>query len=134
MSGLAPTPKGPWAKTSTGGAAVQDTGWRHITAPFAGELAIRRIGNIVYAVGENLRPAATGDNVLMALPSGFRPSGGKSPVGVGFEGTTLRQVQAFDYSPFNLTVKAIGAANSWVLFNHTWLTDDAWPSTLPGTA
>lgn len=128
-----------WVKTSgTGNTGWRveygDTGWRNISAllpsGWAGVVAATRTQNRVTIIGTNLRPAATGTTGLIDVPSGFRPA--RKTNGVGDEAGSYRPVFALNFSPYKLEIRNIAAANSWVDFSITYVTNDSWPASLPG--
>lgn len=112
-----------------------DTGWRNISsllpATWTGEVALTRAQNRVTIIGTNIRPGETGNTYLLELPAGFRPAG--TTTGVGDETGAYRPLYGYSYSPYNLQVRSIAAANSWVNFSITYVTNDPWPTSLPGT-
>ena len=129
-----------WVKTNgTGNTGwlvdYGDTGWRNISSllpsDWSGVVAVARTQNRVTIIGTNLRPASTGTTGLVDVPSGFRPA--RKTNGVGDEAGAYRPVFALNFSPYKLEIRNIAAANSWVDFNITYATKDAWPSSLPGT-
>ena len=129
-----------WIKTSGTGSTgwrveYGDTGWRNLSSlipsTWAGEMAVTRTGNRVTIIGSNIRPGETGDTHMLALPAGFRPS--RTTAGAGVEGGAFRPIYAFGYPPYNLQIRSITAANSWANFSITYVTHDAWPTSLPST-
>ena len=129
-----------WIKasgTGTTGWKVEygDTGWRNISpllpSAWSGVIAVARTQNRVTIIGTNLRPATTGTTGLVDVPAGFRPA--RKTNGVGDEAGAYRPVFALNFSPYKLEIRNIAAASSWVDFSITYVTKDAWPSSLPGT-
>ena len=112
-----------------------DTGWRNLSsllpATWTGEMAVARTGNRVTIIGSNIRPGETGNTHMLELPAGFRPA--RTTTGTGDEGGAYRPIYAFGYSPYRLQIRSIAAVTSWVNFSITYVTQDVWPATLPGT-
>lgn len=128
-----------WIKTSgTGNTGWRveygDTGWRNLSslipATWDGDMYVMRTGTRVTIIGSSIRPGETGDTPILELPAGFRPT--HSTTGVGNETGSYRSIYAFNFSPYRLEVRNIAAVNSWVSFSITYVTRDAWPTTLPG--
>ena len=128
----------------TAAAALQDTGWRALTGFILEGLvtsqtvAIRRVGNLVTIEGSFLLSGVlTGAVVPLtkALPYGFRPR------------TRYASIGSLVGSAFNVpvhiretnSITAVnGGASSLPLgvtlyFAFSWMTNDPWPTTLPGT-
>ena len=133
----------------TGG--VPETGWRDISASLntgvaksasSGAAAICRVGDVVQ-VHFNVTISAGSVTQLTsgALTTGFRPSS-KIPIGiVGVStassadaalGTTAALGYYAQTSPIRLTASAPNPGT--VTWTATWITDDTWPTSLPGTA
>lgn len=105
----------------------------------AGAMFIQRIGDIVHLRLRNLNGAnATSDIFLTGLPIGFRPRSGNNriPVIAGTSNSvssTWALVRSYERDvriPRN--VGAIGTQYDYIEFS--WITPDAWPTTLPGTS
>lgn len=132
-----------WIKatgTGTTGWKVEygDTGMRNVLASLpsgwqgtAGRFTIRRSGSSVVMSAMNLRAQETGTTVLFPLPAGFRPAA--DSIGIGRENARAIPTVAYWYSPWNFTITGLEAVNSLVSFSATFLTDDPWPTSLPGT-
>lgn len=129
-----------WIKTTGTGATgwqveYGDTGWRNITAAAVGgtasDIAVARIGQMVTVSAASFRPATTGTVGVVDLPSGFRST--KNSSGSAVESNTVRPVFALRYSPYRVQVRNVGTVNSYVDFTITFITNDPWPTTLPGT-
>jgi hypothetical protein len=128
-----------------------DTGWRTVTpntnaTVTGGTVRFRRIGNQVYLrfVDLALSTGANGFGELFAaadIPIGFRPNGverSMQMVGQTNNATYLQVISI--YSAVAWLYQTIGIANSLsrppspLQGTVTWVTDEAWPTTLPGTA
>jgi len=123
----------------------QDTGWRDVSADrggnfSAGTLHLRRVGRHVELRAYGLTLTSTGGSrVYYVLPAGFRAS--PSGVDVARPGV-LSAASAAHYRTAITSVSASGAdvtvydcPAATALFGAlTWITDDDWPSTLPGSA
>lgn len=109
-------------------------GWRSIPLDVGtgGKLFLRRDGARVSLVLSGFRPAATGSSVLTNLPAGFRPRLTAPHVWADENGTP-RPMYAFEYSPYRLEVRMLGAIGSYVHASGGWHTADPWPTTIPGT-
>ena len=131
-----------WVKTSgTGNTGWQveygDTGLRDISNLLlnaTGPVSIRRIGSTVYLNVKGITPASTlnsGAPFLDALPVGFRPMERRDFANM----SNIRE--GVSRSMFQFPTGAMGV---WVpstsdkyFFQHSWLTTNAWPTSLPGT-
>ena len=115
--------------------ATRDTGWRNIStllpSDWSGRVALLRTQNRVTIVGTNIRPAAVGTTGLLDVPAGFRPAIKSN--GVADEAGAYRPIFALNYAPYKLEIRNIAAANSWMDFSITYVTNDEWPTSLPGT-
>ena len=129
-----------WVKASGTGSTgwrveYGDTGWRNLSSllpsTWAGEMSITRTQNRVTIIGSNIRPGETGDAHMLELPAGFRPA--RTTTGVGNESGAYKAIYALNYSPYRLQIRNIAAVNSWLNFSITYVTQDAWPTSLPGT-
>ena len=130
-------------KTGTGntGWTVEsgDTGWRNsfITSTatiIASELAVRRIGGVVYLnYASPTNPGAGTQDIWNPIPTGFRHaiSSGGSGVPIHRDGIAAGNVFLQNATWVRMNVAAAG---TWVRFGMNWPTNDAWPTTLPGTA
>ena len=119
--------------------AANDTGWRIITSllvngwtvAHAQALRLRRIGSRVTLRATNLKGGSS-SVFLPAMPAGFAP--------VGYTGFVARPSTTV---PTPLPYLSIGPDARSTVGSEThetatmevsWLTDDAWPTELPGTA
>ena len=131
-----------WIKASGTG----NTGWRveygdtglrdisNLLLDATGPVSIRRIGNTVYLNVKGITPASTlnsGSTFLDVLPVGFRPMERRDFANM----STIRD--GVSRSMFQFPTGAMGV---WVpstsdkyYFQHSWLTANAWPTSLPGT-
>ena len=108
----------------------RNTGTRKLVTA-TGDLYVYREGTRVEIDFQNFRPKGTGDQIIVALPAGFRPV--RTAYGNAVEGVAPRGLRAFFYSPWNLQVLGVTAADSWVHGSLKFTTADPWPTTLPGT-
>ncbi|MDO5534109.1 MAG: pyocin knob domain-containing protein [Propionibacteriaceae bacterium] len=111
----------------------QDTGRRNITGaltatPTAGTASLNRVGNLVMLSLDGITLAANGSGNLAVLPLGFRPPPGETVSTTGQGISSRLQVT----SPGNVQVYN-WAAGAPIFATLTWITRDAWPTTLPGT-
>ena len=131
-----------WVKTSgTGNTGWQveygDTGVRdisHLLTDASGSISIHRIGQMVYLNAKGIVPASTlgsGSTFLGDLPVGFRPAERRDFYAMSI----LRD--GVSRSMFQFPSGAMGV---WVPstsdkyhFQHSWITTNAWPTSLPGT-
>ena len=129
-----------WVKTSGAGNTgwlvdYGDTGWRNVSSllpsGWSGVIAISRAQNRVTIIGSNVRPATTGTTGILDLPAGFRPA--RKTNGVADEAGAYRPIFALNFAPYKLEIRNVAAANSWMDFSITYVTNDAWPASLPGT-
>ena len=131
-----------WVKTSgtsSSGWVVEygNTGLRDISNLLlnaSGSISIQRIGQVVYLNAKGITPASTlnsGAPFLDVLPVGFRPLERRdfSTMSLIRDGTSRSMYQF-----------PTGAMGVWVpstsdkyFFQHTWLTTNTWPTSLPGT-
>lgn len=110
-------------------AQTRDTGWRLYGATLDNgwlntNLRIRRIGHNVYLQGRIAGNAATADTIITLL-SGFRFIQGSHTIPV-VSATIILEAVTFAVR----TTARVAQIN--LLMN--WVTDDPWPTTLPGTA
>ena len=116
-----------------------DTGWRSVTdllvngwLTSADRITIRRQNNVVTLMLGDMDGSSATTDVIMTLPSGFRPNWQYNVPSYATSGATSSR-----------SVNAVHTGNvTWygtprptyenALF--TYLTSDAWPTTLPGTA
>ena len=130
-----------WVKASGSGNTgwkvdCGDTGWRNLnTGGFVNgavsaswDMAVRRLGGVVHLrYNATLAASVPSGSALYTMPSGFRISQGKTHV----TGTASHQ-PAYDGSGSLLAFGA-GFASTFLVLNDVYVTDDAWPTTLPGT-
>ena len=124
-----------------------DTGWRQIIVP--GDIAslpnmngyIRRVGNQVsfQAFETTAGGTASGATTLWNTPTGWRYVLGASPAMVSgsvIDSGALPVANASIYlasaGAYNVTLRAVAGTRHYATLN--WLTTDAWPTSLPGTA
>lgn len=131
-----------WKKatgTSTTGwvVSVGDTGWRNlgqVWSQITENILLRRIGNVCYVTsqGEGLTISSTAVNSPRFMELGFRPSG-RTELLIAFNGAIKGRILAnqAEQSLF-LTTNNTGAYNA--IANNSYLTNNAWPVVLPGTA
>jgi hypothetical protein len=115
-----------------------DTGTRRVETDFkngwtAAIASIRRVGSVVSFGVYTMNPAAKTADIAYSIPAGFRPGpyGGNIAFPVKFNSTTdwCQITGAGDVLPPLTASSAVG-----FVCMHTWITGDAWPTTLPGTA
>ena len=128
-----------WIKRSgsgtTGwGVSVGDTGWRQVTpaSGTGGSIYLKRDGSRVAFIVSAFRPGATGTNLLLELPAGFRPRF-TTPMWADETNGTPRAVYALHYAPYRLEIRNIGTVGAYVYASGIWDASDPWPATLPGT-
>lgn len=142
-------------RLAIGGYEVGDTGWRDVASSWGGgnftwnNLYVRRIGSIVKIQGNFEFTAASSSAALVSLAAGFQSN---NPVVDGLN-AAMRYVPllhpADAYDTTNQGVPALGfAASIYLSSSHKaiygqgnpvyivaeFTTDDAWPTSLPGTA
>jgi hypothetical protein len=123
-----------------------DTGWRDVSADltngFAGTLLIRRVGNMV-SVRVSFDASAKTNDSFYTLPTGFGfDAGGATVANSGNDGywALNNSTANTDVSEWFSPGGAAGASlktSSVLVVNYgeaTYATDDAWLSSLPGTA
>lgn len=115
-----------------------DTGWRGVTGPLLngwtmGSYRIRRVGSLVSFVIGSLNGSAATSPQFETLPAGFQPYSTEGFT-LFFEGNSPTSVyRAYVGSSGQMTTGTpIPAVN--IGGTMTWLTSQAWPTTLPGTA
>lgn len=115
----------------------KDTGWRQVTPPtgVTGNIFIRRYGRDVHIMFHQLATTTAGNITVYALPMGFRPqtiSGANWRNGTIQDdaGTSMRQASYFNG---NMRVLSMEASKQYGGY-FTYITSDAWPTALPGTA
>jgi hypothetical protein len=114
-----------------------DTGWRSLT-PASGtssDLLMRRVGSLVTVLSTTY--AASGGGLTYGTPfyvppTGFRAS--RTGTGVGRNGTSGAVIVVTGDSSTGLYFLATLGASDPAYFSISYFTDDAWPTSLPGTA
>jgi hypothetical protein len=115
-----------------------DTGWRDVTASLIGGwtgtgFLIRRLGNTVHVLAKAMSGAAATTPAIYLLPTGFRSA---DPVHSFFAQYGLAPQWPFYTIASNGTVASGGTytavGNGFGVL--TFVTNDAWPATNPGTA
>jgi len=130
-----------WIKTSgTGntGWTVQygDTGWRNIgtIAGVTESIKIRRLGASVYisSIGESLTTSSLVTNGTMTAPAGFMSSA-RTEMLISTNGTIVGR---FMVKPLAIAIYVtVTSLAEWCsIVGGQWVTADAWPTILPGTA
>lgn len=124
-----------------------DTGWRQVIV--AGDIVglpnmngyVRRIGNQVsfQAFEVTAGGTASGATTLWNTPTGFRYVLGASPAMVsgsvidsGAAPVANASIYLASAGAYNVTLRAVAGVRHYATLN--WLTTDAWPTVLPGTA
>lgn len=143
-----------WGTGNTGWTVLYgDTGWRDIKAlldPFwdsTSNIQLRRINKVVYLRSSGLKVGdnpGTGAHVVLKrilkenmLPNGFRNSGWGTGHGlVNVNGAQLGSIYSQSNS-FDLSIRAIPGYDTWTKgescsFNISYVTENDWPTILPG--
>lgn len=115
-----------------------DTGWRDVDGLLengwtATSLAIRREGQTVTMQAYALAYGSAG--TFYTLPAGFRP--GPAYANIRFiaeNGSGTTGVLAIDNNNGSPNGQCVGTPSGTFYFAISWQTNDAWPSSLPGTA
>lgn len=112
-----------------------DTGWRDISAEVSdresGRLLIRRIGNQVFLVTDALKLTSTGSVTLPRLNGSFYPiSRIRGPWNESLSSDTAKGSYNISRTGY-FNVYSVGSGE--IEINATFLTDNSWPSSLPGT-
>ena len=145
-----------WAKkTGTGNTGWKvthgDTGWRNVTASLSGiaaantgTLSLRRIGDTVTWRFSNLLLSAGSDTLLLwaAIPTGFRGAAmvslavqrNNSQAYVNRIGLNVTGLGWLGEEPIGAVSTSTRPAIGLTGLTAPHATDDAWPTTLPGTA
>ncbi len=112
------------------------SGWSR-RAGFAGYLKLRRIGSAVTVVIKHFQAVSNPPSEpFIALPAGFAPSSHMAEV----ETPLVRYMSSGGTNPGALTSALNGGVSAWnsgdaaAYFLVSFITDDAWPSVLPGAA
>ena len=142
------------ARAAIGAAAEQDTGWRGITPATGtngadgvwtdgtGLFRLRRTGPTVWIEFSDvgfLATTPTGVTYLTPaglIPVGFRPRYGANPTGPVWnaDGSTIYTLAIFQgHRLRSFSTPAPGPGVNAARGSLSWITDDAWPTTLPGT-
>lgn len=113
-----------------------DSGWRNLTALANSGVTLtnffaRRDGNLVH-ISCQLAATGTAGNITLAnMPAGFAPSAKALRVGTASDrdGTSVRRI-----SPYlsGIRILAMETGKNYE-FGISYITDDAWPTVLPGT-
>ena len=113
-----------------------DTGWRRIdtlTSVTGGTVVMRRVGELVHMMLADVTVAAAGHVNVAPTPPGFAPQ--------SFTGANWRNGVVMDVAATSLRVASWLGNNMRILNAETgkayggclsWITDDPWPTTLPG--
>lgn len=115
-----------------------DTGFRDITAlnpalPSGGTIRLRRTGNLVYLVINNVSRPAGSPWTLLKLPSGFTPS--YTHVELGDLHIYSKPATARLFIQTNGSVDAIDSTDATPIYKSAvFPTADPWPTSLPGAA
>lgn len=108
-----------------------DTGWRNVSAAlingWTGTVYLRRITRTVFMQVEGLDGAAKTNNNFVDLPSGWNSDHARL-----LFYTFAPAIVRGDAGPYNLA----SCVNSTDVHygNFSWITNDAWPASLPGSA
>lgn len=118
-----------------------DTGWRQVTIidaeafPTVDYSRVRRVGSTVWVTLFFSYTADAFSAMTSAMPSGFRPANAFSSPVSGYTGNPVQigvfTVNAAGSTNLRINSEAGSAASGY--FTTSWLTDQPWPSTLPGT-
>jgi len=129
-----------------GGHEIGDTGLRNITnllaagwdTQYGQQLTLRRSGNTVY-LGGDINTGATPANSFLTLPLGFFPMAVPSSFEVGFmlrsemDEAKAQWYRVVHYSGEIIPVwQPMAPQTPYCRFHATWLTNQAWPTSLPG--
>jgi len=115
-----------------------DTGRRELAAALqngwtSASVILRRIGSVVSLYTPSLNAAAASSDTFFTLPSGFRVAGtylGVPYLSQFYAGGLLQS----NYSTGATSVPSRGTGTHSMTAVAMWLTDDAWPTSLPGSA
>lgn len=126
----------PSGQLQIGGIEMGDTGWRDVSADlengWSGDnFYIRRIGPVVHVKG-NISPTSATDATFYTPSTGFGHTDvpGEQSYFPAMETTSIRQGSV---GVNGIRVSAQGDASNQT-FTFQYVTDDAWPTTLPGVA
>lgn len=90
-------------------------------------VATRGADDYVQITVSNWRPPATGDQVIVEIPLGLRPSSTARGIAGENRPSALRALTAYPYGTFNLEVAAIQTADTYVGGSIGFYTDDPVP-------
>jgi hypothetical protein len=117
-----------------------DTGWRDLTLSngWAGDLYVRRVGGWVTVQGR-LDPAGQTGVTVTPMTSGFRPARWTAQT-LGFpvmmlaagNSPTTARLNVTDDLTVGMRIQPVVPTAQFDV-NGSWLTDDPWPATLPGS-
>lgn len=95
----------------------------------------RRIGNQVFQkmYGSWIEWSAQAGDVIIP-PEGFRPSGGEIWRWQGYDSRQTSWIISSGSGTFSSGQSGTVFNQNYVYTSTTWLTDEAWPTVLPGTA
>jgi hypothetical protein len=111
-----------------------DTGWRSITPEnsWTGTLYVRRQGNICQIITTPVGGASASADTIWTVPSGFRPGGSSTHYITGLNGANPTVTENLGLGT-TLAARTTRTAYNFSC-NYTYMTSDAWPTSLPGTA
>jgi hypothetical protein len=127
------------------GVEMGDTGYRTLAktdmgnpANLTGTALIRRVGAMVELKVNNTTiggswVAGTGADNVWTLPAGFRPAYGKTRQPMARNSSTGSVINLFVVSTYVQYQDNVAAGNIAGEFAVVYFTNDAWPSSLPGT-
>jgi hypothetical protein len=123
------------------GAAARDTGWRNITAGLingwtapSGYVRLRRVGKAVSLRIYGLVRPATWNGALLNGTAGFQGPAYGLPVGITNTGLLATSFIWTEVSQgVNITVAGSIISGQLLQASVGWITDEAWPTVLPGT-
>lgn len=103
-----------------------------------GSATLTRIGDVVYLNAKNIIPQQTHDanndskiRIFNTLPDGFRPAiHDIFSVSTGLNKSTFR---IFEMTSNNQILAWSPSLSDYYTFTRYWITEDSWPTTLPGT-
>ena len=112
-----------------------DTGWRNITSTAilvpvstgTEKILVRRMGNIVFWDADNFNPSEDFRGEFMEIPIGFSP--GLTP----FRSSGLYEMPGVIYTAGNKIMASTTAPAGLRRFYVNWVTEQGWPTELPGT-
>lgn len=121
-------------------APTPDTGWRLLSPEngWTGEIRLRRVGPMVHFRARSLSGVASTSSNVIQIPSGFKPGPNLPAHGMGNKSSNAQSgsdpIGAVGGGSNDL-VRTFGTTASWVGGSASieWMTNDPWPTTLPGT-